>query len=135
MKAELSKDGSTIVVTIPMQLRRRGGRKLIIAPDGMEMAPPAPKDDALARLVAKAHHWLKLLESGKAPSIQAIAEQENIDKSYAAKVLRLTLLAPDIVVAILDGRQPDVLTWRELARPFPVLWEKQRQRWGMAAVG
>ena len=73
MKAELSKDGSTIVVTIPMQLRRRGGRKLIIAPDGMEMAPPAPKDDALARLVAKAHHWLKLLESGKAPSIQAIA--------------------------------------------------------------
>ena len=79
--------------------------------------------------MAKAYHWLQLLESSKVANISELAERENIDKSYAAKVLRLTLLSPDIVLAILDGRQPDVLTWRELTRPFPVLWEEQRRRW------
>ena len=134
MKAELSKDGTTIVVSIPMVMRRRGGRKLIIAPNGMETAPPAPtRDETLARLVSKAHQWLRMIESSKFPSIKALAEHEKMDDSYLAKVLRLTLLAPDIVMAILDGRQPDVLTWRELAKPFPVLWAEQRERWGIPA--
>ena len=127
-RAELSRDGKEIIVTIPVCLKRRGGRKLIIAPEGTEIPPP--RDDTLARLVAKAHKWLRMLESGKAPSIRAIAEQEKIDESYVAKVLRLTLLAPDIIEAILDDRQPDVMTWRELARPFPMEWPKQREIWG-----
>ncbi|MBF0425779.1 MAG: hypothetical protein HQL66_08170 [Magnetococcales bacterium] len=63
-------------------------------------------------------------------SIRAIAEQERIDESYVAKVLRLTLLAPDIIEAILDDRQPDIMTWRELAKPFPMEWPKQREVWG-----
>ena len=135
MKATMSEDGNTIVVSIPVVWRRRGGRKLIIAPDGMEMAPPAPRDDTLARLVAKAYHWLRLLESGKVANISELAEREKLDNSYVSRVLRLTLLAPDIVVAILDGRQPDVLTWRELAKGFPVLWEEQRGMWGVTGVG
>ncbi|MBF0339499.1 MAG: hypothetical protein HQL95_00880 [Magnetococcales bacterium] len=129
MKAEMSKDGKMIVVTIPMVVKKRGGRKLIIAPPGMEMAPP--RDETLARSVAKAHKWLKMLESGQFPSIRALAEQEKVGESYMAKVLRLTLLAPDIVTAIIDGRQPDVLTWRELMKPFPMLWHEQRERWGI----
>ncbi|MEO5372610.1 MAG: hypothetical protein H7833_21280, partial [Magnetococcus sp. DMHC-1] len=56
-----------------------------------------------------------------------------LDDSYVAKVLRLTLLAPDIVETILDGTQPDVLTWRELAKPFPPEWPKQREQWGIYA--
>ncbi len=114
-----------------MTLRRRGGRKLIIAPDGMEMAPPMPRDDGLARLVAKAHQWLEMLESGKVASIRAIAEQEKSDASYVGKVLRLTLLAPDIVESILNNKQPDIMTWRELSKPFPVEWEKQREKWNL----
>ena len=130
MKAELSKDGKIIIVTIPMNFRKRGGRKLIIAPDGMEMAPPAPYS-ALAKLVAKAHRWLKMLENGEAPSIRAVAAQEKTDESYVGKVLRLTLLAPDIVELILDNKQPDVMTWNELKKPFPVEWPKQREKWGI----
>lgn len=128
MKAEMSRDGKMIVVTIPMVLKRRGGRKLIIAPAGMETAPP--RDETLAKLVARAHKWLKMLEGGQCGSIRALAEQENLDESYVAKVLRLTLLAPDIIERILDGRQPDVLTWRELIKPFPMLWSEQREKWG-----
>ena len=131
MHAELSKDKTIITVTIPMTLRRRGGRKLIIAPDGMEMAPPVPRDDGLARLVARAHQWLEMLESGKVASIRAIAEQEKSDASYVGKVLRLTLLAPDIVESILNNKQPDIMTWRELSKPFPVEWEKQREKWNL----
>ncbi|MBF0213802.1 MAG: hypothetical protein HQM00_09610 [Magnetococcales bacterium] len=131
MNIEKRNGGDIIVVTIPLQLKRRGGRKLIIAPEGAELPPP--RDDTLARLVAKAHKWLRLLEGGKVASIRAIAEQEKIDESYVAKVLRLTLLAPDIIEAILDDRQPDVMTWRELAKPFPAEWPEQRARWGITA--
>ena len=134
MNAELSKDETTIIVTIPMVLRRRGGRKLIIAPEGMETTPPEPREDILIKLVVKAHSWLKMLESGKVASIKELAEKEKIDGSYLGKVLRLTLLAPDIVSAILDGCQPDVMTWRELSRPFPMLWVEQREKWGMPVV-
>ncbi|MBF0126875.1 MAG: hypothetical protein HQM02_06650 [Magnetococcales bacterium] len=56
------------------------------------------------------------------------------DESYVAKVLRLTLLAPDIIIeAILDDRQPDVMTWRELAKPFPEEWPEHRERWRIPA--
>jgi hypothetical protein len=136
MKAEMSKDGSTIIVSIPMQFRRRGGRTTIIAPEGMDM-PPMPKaarDDSLVKLVVKAHRWLRMMESGKFASIKELADHEQIDDSYVARVLRLTLLAPDIVEAILDNQHPDVLTVRELMRPFPVLWTEQRDRWGIAQV-
>ncbi|MBF0180599.1 MAG: hypothetical protein HQM03_11305 [Magnetococcales bacterium] len=130
MKAEMSRDGKTIVVTIPMLMKRRGGRKLIIAPPGMEETA-RPRDETLAKLVAKAHRWLRQLESGQCASMRAIAEQEKIDESYVAKVLRLTMLAPDIIEAILNDRHPDVLTWRELAKPFPMEWERQREVWGI----
>ncbi|MBF0140577.1 MAG: hypothetical protein HQL74_09895 [Magnetococcales bacterium] len=132
MKAELRKDGKIIVVTIPMALKRRGGRKWIIAPEGMDDAPP--REETLAKLVAKAHKWLKMLESGKSPSVRALADQEGLDESYVARVLRLTLLAPDIVAAIIDGQQPDILTWRELRKPFPILWTEQREMWGFPPV-
>lgn len=131
MKAELSEDESVITITIPMNFRKRGGRKRIVAPAGMDSSPMPQRDDSLPKLVAKAHQWLKMLENGGISSMRAIAEQEKRDESYVAKVLRLTLLAPDIVQLILDGQQPDVLTWRELRQQFPVEWPKQREKWGI----
>jgi hypothetical protein len=129
MKTEMSEDGMTIIITIPMNLRRRGGRKRIMASGGMELDFTTQRDDTLAKLVAKAHRWMKELESGKVATVRSLAQREKTDESYLAKVLRLTLLAPDIVKMILDGTQPDEMTWRELSRPFPVEWSKQREQW------
>lgn len=132
MKTELSKDGSTIIVTIPMNLRKRGGRKRIMTPAGMESTPAMQRDYSLAKLVGKAHRWMKELESGKAPTVRVLAEREKLDESYVSKVLRLTLLAPDIVKIILDGDQPDSMTWKMLSSPFPVEWEEQKSLWDIA---
>ncbi|MBF0342247.1 MAG: hypothetical protein HQL95_14975, partial [Magnetococcales bacterium] len=111
MKAEMSRDGRIIVVTVPIAMRRRGGRTMIIAPEGMAVAPTSANDDAVLKLVVRAHHWLRQLENGRFGSIRELAEYEKHDSSYISKILSLTLLAPDIVEAILDRRQPDVLTW------------------------
>ena len=132
MKAEMSPDGKIITVTIPMKLGRRGGRKMIIAPNGQQLPPELPQNDALAKLVARAHQWLIELESRRVGSIKEIAENEKLDESYVGKVLRLTLLAPDIVKLILNNQQPDMMTWRELSQPFPSEWGEQRVRWGLA---
>jgi hypothetical protein len=131
MKTEMSEDGSTIIITIPMNLRRRGGRKRIMAAGGMKLDFITQRDDTLAKLVAKAHRWLKDLQNGQVGSIKALAEREGLNDSYTAKVLRLTLLAPDIVETILDGNQPDKMTWKALSRPFPMDWSEQRKLWGI----
>lgn len=125
----MSKDGKVIVVSIPRIMQKRNGKAQIIAPHGMETTQP--QDETLAKLVAKAHKWLRLLESGQFKSIKELAETEDVDNSYLSKVLNLTLLAPDIVQAILDGRQPAIMTWRELRKPFPSLWTEQREKWGI----
>ncbi|MBF0628547.1 MAG: hypothetical protein HQL91_10065 [Magnetococcales bacterium] len=130
MKAEMSRDGRIIVVTVPITLRRRGGRTMIIAPEGMAVAPVSYNDDAVLKLVVRAHQWLRQLEKGRFGSIKELAEHEQHDSSYISKILSLTLLAPDIVEAILDRRQPDVLTWEELRKPFPMIWSEQRAKWG-----
>lgn len=99
----------TITIHIPMTFRKRGGRKLIVAPDGTILTPaPAPPviDGALLKAVARAFRWRKLLDEGVYGSIKEVATKEKIDPSYVGDVLRLTLLAPDIIEAILDGRQP-----------------------------
>ena len=78
------------------------------------------------KALARAHRWQRLLESGECGSITELAAAEKIDRSYLCRVLRLTLLAPEIVEAILDGRQPEGVTLPGLMKGFPVVWEKQR---------
>ena len=134
MKTEMSEDGLTIIITIPMNLRRRGGRKRIVAPYGEEGLVGLQMDDKLARLVAKAHQWLGELETGEISSIRAIAKRDLREESYVGKVLRLTLLAPDIIKMILDGTQPDDMTWKKLSRSFPVEWAEQRKMWGIRCI-
>lgn len=123
-----SADDETITIRIPFEIRKRGGRKLVIAPDGNDAwAPPRARiDNALVKALARAHRWRKLLETGAYSTIEEIAAAEKINASYISRILRLTLVAPDIVEAILDGRQPAGLTLPVLLRPFPVEWEEQR---------
>jgi hypothetical protein len=85
------------------------------------------QDITLIKAVARAFRWRRMLESGRFATINELAAAEKINASYLSRVLRLTLLAPDIVEAILDGRQPEGMTLPRLMRPFPVEWEKQRR--------
>jgi hypothetical protein len=117
----------TATVTVPFAIRKRGGRKLIITPDGTA-ATPAPRarvDSTLLKALARGFRWRKLLESGDFSTIEEIAESENINPSYVSRVLRMTLLAPEIVEAILAGRQPEGLTMTRAMQPFPEDWSNQ----------
>jgi hypothetical protein len=106
--AETRLDGSTLLVRIPMRFQRRGGRKRIVAPDGCELAPssePQP-DGALLKALARAWRWQRMLEEGRFASIRELAEAERVSLSYTSRILRLTLLAPDIVERAMDGGRP-----------------------------
>jgi hypothetical protein len=121
---KLSPDGSTITVFVPITWRRRGGRKVIVAPPGCaDWAPPAKIDRALVKALARAHRWQRLLESGEYGTLAELADAERISRSYVCRVLRLTLLAPDMVERIIDGRPTAGLA--RLLQPFPVVWEEQ----------
>lgn len=126
--ARLSDDGRTLIVRVPMAFTIRGGRKLIVSPDGASAVPTArPRvDSTLVKALARAHRWQRMLESGEYGSVTEIAAAEKINRSYVCRILRLTLLAPDIVETILDGRQPAAVTLAGLMKPFPVEWEQQK---------
>ena len=117
----------TVTVTVPFATRKRGGRKLVITPDGMAAAPtPRSRvDSALLKALARGFRWRKLLETGHFATIEEIAEAENINPSYISRLLRMTLLAPEIVEAILAGRKPEGLTMAKAMRPFPLEWRRQ----------
>ena len=122
-------DGSTITVHIPMTLKRHGGRKVIIAPDGGDAwAPAKPRpDETLIRALARAHRWKRLLEGGTYRSAAELAEAEKVTRSFVNRLLRLTLLAPEIQEAILEGRQPKAMQLEELTGTIPSSWEEQRK--------
>ena len=122
-------DGRTITVRIPITISRRGGRKLVLAPDGTPDTRAAlcrQISNAMVKAIARAFRWRKMLENGTHATIAEIAATEKVNDSYVGRVLRLTLLAPDIVEAILGGRQPAEMTLAALMRPLPVAWAAQR---------
>ena len=120
----------TVTVTVPFAIRKRGGRKLVITPDGTTTAPMtrARVDSALLKALARGFRWRKLLETGDFSTIQEIAAAENINPSYVSRVLRMTLLAPEIVEAILAGSQPPGLTMAKAMQLFPLEWRDQSIR-------
>jgi hypothetical protein len=124
---DLAKDGGTLTVRVPLTFRKRGGRKLVIAPNGSDSwAPPRPRvDNAMVKALARAHRWKRMLDSGDFATVQDLAAAEKINPSYLSRVLRLSLLAPDIIEAILDGRQPPTLQLGRLFKPTPVGWGMQ----------
>ena len=118
----------TVSVEVPMTFKLRGGRKVIILPNGTQ-GNPLPKvtiDNTLVKAIARAFRWRKLLEDGTYGCIEDIARAERINGSFVSRVIRLALLAPDIVELILAGKQPASLTLKGLMAPFPVEWARQR---------
>lgn len=127
-KAAIDDNGGSLTVTVPMTFRKRGGRKQVISPPGTDTwAPPRARvDSAMVRALARAHRWQKMLDAGRYQTVRDLAEAEIINPSYVARVLRLTLLAPHIVEAILDGRHDlERVTLDRLMEPFSMVWHEQ----------
>ncbi len=117
-----------LTVSVPMKLARRGSRKVVIAPDGTR-AIPAPQVTVVTTLmkaIARAYRWKDMMESGVYASVTDLARAEKINDSYVCRMLRLTLLAPDIVESILDGRHATNAALNNLAKPFGAEWQSQR---------
>lgn len=131
-KPKITSDGGTITIRLPISIRKRGGRKVVLAPDGNSF--DAHKlvcqqvDNAMVKALARAFRWREMLENGKYQTIVEIAAEEEINESYISRLLRLTLLAPDIVDAILDGRQAPAVTLATLMERLPIPWAEQRGR-------
>ena len=114
----------TMTLHVPFRLVKRGGRKEMHMPDGA--AQPRKADNTLVKALARAFRWKRMLESGEFSSISELAQHEGIAPSYMTRILRLTLLAPDIVEAILDGRKGPEVTLARVLEPFPIEWAAQR---------
>jgi hypothetical protein len=122
-----------VTVHVPLAFRRRAGRKRIIALEDSLAAParkPADQpNQAVIMALARAFRWKKLIDSGAYATVDEMASAERVNPSYLSRVLRLTLLAPEIVEEILDGRAATPL--RKLLEPFSVHWAKQRSSVGL----
>jgi hypothetical protein len=123
----ISRDGRTISVHIPISMHLQGGRKQVVTPaDAAPWIPrPSRMDSTLVKAVVRAHRWRDMLESGRYATLRDLAKAESINESYLSRVLRLTLLAPDIIQAILEGQQSTDLELDSLLRPIPLSWKQQ----------
>lgn len=118
---------SAVTIRVPLALRRRGGRKLVVTPTGETWSPPPrPRiDDPLLAALVRAFHWKRLLDDGVHATIGDLAQSEGLNTSYVSHVLRLTLLSPTLVEAILEGRQPRTLQLQPIMRYLPDEWDRQ----------
>jgi hypothetical protein len=117
---------STVTVRVPWTLRKRGGRKQVVTPDGTLPVAVRPRvDDAVIKAIARAYRWKRMLETGPYTSLRDLAAAEKINESYLARVLRLTLLAPDIIEAILHGEIDVELA--VLLKTVRSIWKEQKE--------
>ena len=123
-RVPVSEDGS-MTIRIPMTFRKRGGRKVIVTPDGAPWAPRPRVDNAMVKALSRAFRWQRMLDEDVCGTVAELAQREKVTKSFMSRVLRLTLLAPDIVEAILDGKQPEEMRLVDLLEGFPVEWDGQ----------
>jgi len=126
IKTTVSPDGRTATVSIPVSFLQRRGRKQILTPPGAAPWSAAPRvDTALVKAVVRAHRWRQMLESGEYSSSAELGKAKKVNDSYLSRILRLTLIAPGIIEAILTGRQPSTLQLDDLLKPLPPVWEQQ----------
>jgi hypothetical protein len=121
-----------ITINVTFRVVKRGGRKEMQLPEGA--AHPRKPDSALIKALARAFRWKRMLESGEFATIAELAEREGIAPSYMTRILRVTLLAPNIGEAILDGSQGPGVTLAPVLEPFPVEWDEQRRRFSTCAI-
>lgn len=113
----------TVTLHVPFRVMKRGGRKEMQLPEGV--TDSRRTDNTLVKALARAFRWKRMLESGEFATIAELAEREGIAPSYMTRILRLTLLAPDIVEAILDGKHGPAVTLAQTLEPLPSSWNDQ----------
>ena len=124
-RVRLGTPDADTVISIPMQFKRRGGRKEIVLPDRDASKRPST-NKALLLTMARALRWGDLLEQGRFPSVKALAEAIGLERSYVARLLNISLLAPDIIEAVVAGDEPPGLSISKLRTRLPVRWDEQR---------
>lgn len=127
VRATVATDGETITIHIPMTFTKRGGRKQVMTPDGAPWAPRQRVDNAMVKALARAFRWQRLLEEGVCGTIDELARRERVNRGYMCRVLRLMLLAPDLVELILEGRQGPQTNLTLLLDSVEIGWEAQRR--------
>ena len=123
------RDVDSFTVRVPITIKRRRGRKRVLAPDGTELASAfrsEPEiDNAFVKAIARAHRWQRMLGSGEYTTLRELATAERLDPGYVSRMLRLTLLAPALVEGALNGSQTTALDLRQTAKCFPADWQEQ----------
>lgn len=115
-------NGDTLV-RIPVKLRRRSGKRRLRQAK-VQCAEPSPDLTALQAALARGFRWRDLLDAGEVASMKDIAESESVDRSYVARMINMTLLAPELIEAILDDTVPD-WTLDDVAIAPPDRWDEQ----------
>ena len=120
---------TSITVRVPLAIRHRPGRKTVVTPmtDGVAAATTRA-DPALVKALARAFRYQRMLDQGRYATITEMAEAERIERGYLGSLLRLTLLAPDIVEAILERRTSQSIGLAALLKPVPAGWACQSDR-------
>lgn len=126
---------NTLHIRIPMQFSRRSSRKMIVGPDGKTLsemidAEADNTDYTFISALGKAFSWQRMLDEGRYESPKELAEKEKVEVTHMYRVMRLTLLAPDIIEAVLNGKHPRTLTLQNVVRGFPISWQEQRKVFG-----
>jgi hypothetical protein len=121
-RTTVAADGETITIHIPTTFRKQGGRKLVLTPDGAPWAPCPRVDNVMVKALARAARWQRMLDDGACATIGELAKREKVNRGYMSRVLRLMLLSPDLIEAILDGRQPEGMRLDDLLAGFPHEW-------------
>lgn len=132
----LTNTDGEMLVHIPMTLTKRQGRKQIVIAEGGETAHP-PHDlttDPLALAIARGFRWQTLLDNGTYLTVRALAQAIQQDQAYVARTLRLTLLAPEFIEAIMTGHCPPGLSLKQIALELPSIWDEQRHKWGLVPM-
>jgi hypothetical protein len=121
-----------VTYEIPILFRVRGGRRYIMTPDGRDLiAPKAQRFESnMIKAIVQGHEFLHMLDRDPDLTIMKLAERRKLDHGYIAKAIRMTQLAPDIIDAVIDGRQPQSLSLADLMRPFPDGWQEQQRHFG-----
>jgi len=125
-------EAGAIVVSIPLKIRKRGrqGRKLMVAAGHKPARPSRHEHATILKAMGRAYRWKRMLDSAEFASISDLAGAENINHSYIRRVLRLTLLSPEITETILNGRLPGQVQLEDLLRRFPSEWRRQADQFG-----
>ena len=115
-------DNGNVLVTIPISLRFRSGRKRVVFPEN-----DAVEVDPLVMNIARAFRWQKLINSGVYRNAAELAKAIGKDHAFVARTTRLTLLAPEIVHAILDGTLKRNIPIENFRKEMPIRWEDQKK--------